>query len=64
MADEELTDFLKSSLTIIADQSKKKGNNKVSTFFFSRSCDSHPSLAEHKMIANELTSYLKNLMHW
>jgi len=68
MGDEKLTAFLKSSLTIVADQAKKNGDNKVSTFFFSRSfnsgCDMHPSLAEHKLIANELTSYLKKLMIW
>jgi hypothetical protein len=55
-------------LTIVANEAKKSGDKRVSTFFFSRSynsgCDSHPSLAEHKLIAAELTAYLKELMHW
>ena len=68
MADEKLTVLLKSSLTIVADEANKNGDNKVSTYFFSRSynsgCDTHPSLAEHQLIADELTNYLKKLMHW
>lgn len=68
MADEKLTLVLKSYLTIVANQANANGDKKVSTFFFNRSynsgCDNHPSLAEHQLIANELTSYLKGLMHW
>jgi len=68
MADEKLTQVLKSYLTIVTQEAKKNGDKRVSTFFFSRSynsgCDTHPSLAEHKLIANELTTYLKELMHW
>ena len=68
MADEKLTQVLKSYLTIVTNKAKKSGDKRVSTFFFSRSynsgCDSHPSLAEHKLIAAELTAYLKELMHW
>jgi lysophospholipase L1-like esterase len=68
MADDKLTTVLKSYLTLIAKQVRKNGDKKVSTYFFSRSynsgCDNHPSLAEHKLIAAELTSYLKKKMHW
>ena len=68
MADEKLTQNMKSNLSIIAKESNENGDRKVSTFFFSRSynggCDTHPSLAEHKLIAAELTTYLKKLMNW
>jgi len=53
---------------LITDKLYKSGDKQVSKFFFSRSynsgCDSHPNLAEHQLIANELTAYLKNLMQW
>lgn len=68
MGDEKLTQALKLFLNLVVIESKKNGDKKVSTFFFSRSynsgCDTHPSLAEHKLIAAELTTYLKRLMHW
>ena len=68
MGDNKLTTVLKSYLSIIEKQALKNGDKKVSTYFFSRSynsgCDSHPSLAEHKLIADELTNYLKKIMHW
>jgi lysophospholipase L1-like esterase len=68
MADQTLTPVLKSYLDIVAKTCIKNGDKRVSTYFFSRSynsgCDNHPSLAEHKLIAAELTAYLKELMHW
>lgn len=68
MADQTLTPVLKTYLTDVVKQLNEKGDKKVSSFFYSRSynsgCDNHPSLAEHKLIAAELTAYLKGLMHW
>lgn len=68
MADEKLTSVLKQYLTIIVNTVHKNGDKNVTSFFFSRSynsgCDSHPNLAEHQLIANELTAYLKKLMQW
>ena len=68
MGDEKLTKVLKTYLSLVTDELNLSGDTNVSTFFFSRSynsgCDSHPSLAEHKLIASELTKYLKKLMHW
>jgi len=68
MADSMLLRAMKSNLTEIAGQARINGDKKVSTYFFSRSynsgCDTHPSLAEHKLIAGELTQYLKKKMHW
>ena len=68
MADYDLTYTLKPYLTQVETELNDQGDSKVSTFFFSRSynsgCDSHPSLAEHKLIAAELTTYLKGLMNW
>ena len=44
------------------------GDNKVSHYFFSRSfndgCGGHPSMAQHALIADELTTYLKQLKSW
>jgi len=68
MADDKLLPILKKQLSFITDKLNKSGDKQVSKFFFSRSynsgCDSHPNLAEHQLIANELTAYLKNLMQW
>lgn len=68
MADQKLLPFMKECLTIVVNRMHKTGDKKVSQFFFSRSynsgCDAHPDLSEHKLIAQELTAYLRQLMHW
>jgi len=66
MSNKELTAVLKSDLTIAA-KSNKNGENRVSKFFFrrtyNRGYETHPSLADHKLIATEHTNDLKRLMH-
>jgi hypothetical protein len=68
MADEKLKANMKKQLTSIVLYLNKNYDKKVSYYFFSRSfnggCSYHPELKEHVLIAEELTAYLKKLMHW
>jgi hypothetical protein len=68
MADAKLTTVMKNYLTGVVGNLNASGDKNVHKFFFSRSfnsgCDNHPSLEEHKLIAGELTNYLKKLMNW
>ena len=68
MADANLASFMKKTLTAIKKQMNIGGDKKVDVYFFSKQyhngCDSHPDLAEHKLIADELTLALKKLMNW
>ena len=68
MGDARLTAVLKRYLTGVVAAANAAGDAKVHKFFFSRSynagCDAHPSLAEHQLIAQELTPYLKEMMGW
>lgn len=68
MADASLAVFMKKTLTAVKKRMHSSGDKKVSTYFFSKQfssgCDSHPSLDEHQLIANELTGAIKKIMHW
>lgn len=68
MGDKALTDVQKHYLTGIAAAVRASGDQRVSTYFFSRQfshgCGGHPDLAEHGLIAAELTGYLRKLMNW
>jgi lysophospholipase L1-like esterase len=68
MADPTLTRVLKSYLTAITARLNNEGDKHISRFFFSRAynsgCGGHPDLAEHTLIANELTAYIKELKGW
>jgi hypothetical protein len=68
MADEKLKAVLKDQINGVLDRLKKEGDKKISKYFFSKSynggCDYHPSLEEHRLIAAELTGYLKKLLGW
>jgi len=68
MADEKLKAVLKNQISSIVKFLNKKGDKKISKYFFTRSfnsgCDYHPDLNEHQLIAKELSAYLKKLMHW
>lgn len=65
MADANLTAVLKKYIIAITSAS---GDKKVSYFFYSKryhqGCGSHPDLAEHRLIAAALTTYLKKLKNW
>jgi len=68
MGDSTLTTVLKKYLTAITGNLNATGDKKVFKFFFSRryhnGCGGHPDLDDHKLIASELTSYIKQLKGW
>lgn len=68
MADANLTAFMKKMLPVVVEQTRKNGDRKIASYFFSKQfrngCDSHPDLAEHKQIADELTSFIRKEMKW
>jgi len=68
MADEKLTLVLKKFLTDITAYLNAGGDKKVSKYFFSRQyhngCGGHPDMADHRLIAGELTAYIRKLKGW
>ena len=68
MADERLLAALKNYILGVVKYQRGAGDKKVSYYFYAKryhgGCGEHPSLAEHQLIAGELTGYLKKLMHW
>lgn len=68
MANTELAPILKKYITGVVQSVNNSGDKKVSYFFFSRSfndgCGGHPSMAQHVLIADELTGYIKGLKGW
>lgn len=68
MADSKLTAELKNYLTGITAYLNKQGDKKVSKYFYSRSwnrgCGGHPDIDDHKLIADELTTYIRQLKGW
>lgn len=68
MADSTLMAFMKKVIIPIERKLNEDGDKKVYHYFYSRSytggCDYHPSVEEHKLIAEELTVVIKEIMHW
>lgn len=68
MADASLTVFMKKTLTAIVSRMNKNGDKKVASYFFSKQynngCDYHPDLADHQLIAKELTTFIRKRMKW
>ena len=68
MADANLQAFMKENLALIVAQMNEKGDPKVHRFIFSRQyskgCDSHPDVAEHQLIAEELMPFLRTTLKW
>jgi Carbohydrate esterase 2 N-terminal/GDSL-like Lipase/Acylhydrolase family len=68
MADETLAAVMKKYLAAVVKKANGAGDKQVYTFFFSKryhnGCDGHPDLAEHQLIAAELTTYIKKLKSW
>ncbi|MFD1469599.1 SGNH/GDSL hydrolase family protein [Hymenobacter caeli] len=68
MADAVLTAVLHRYLTGVVAAANAGGDAGVHKYFFSRrfssGCGTHPDLAEHQLIAQELTAFLKQTMHW
>jgi hypothetical protein len=68
MADANLRQFLRVSLKAVQQQARLNGEQHIGIYIFEKSynagCDYHPSLEEHREIANLLTAAIKKLMHW
>jgi hypothetical protein len=68
MADGNLKNYMVKCLSSIVDYLNKEGDKKIQKFVFAKhytsGCDSHPSVDEHTLIANELIPFIKNIKHW
>lgn len=68
MADTSLTKLMKCYLQSVTDFMNNAGDNNVYKYYFSKQfhkgCGGHPDLDEHKIIADELTSYIKKIKAW
>jgi lysophospholipase L1-like esterase len=68
MGDNTLTPVLKRYLTGITSFTNAHGDKNVYRYFFSKQyhngCGGHPDIDEHKLIADELTAYIKQLKGW
>jgi hypothetical protein len=68
MGNVELTGMLKNYLSGIEQYMHNSGDKKVSHFLFpggyNNGCGSHPDMAQHQLIAEQLAGYLKRLEDW
>ncbi|MBN2613090.1 MAG: hypothetical protein JXB00_16175 [Bacteroidales bacterium] len=68
MADNTLNTAMKKYLSAVEAALHAEGDSRVHKFFFSKSynggCDNHPSLEEHKLIAGELTAFIRSITGW
>jgi len=68
MADSTLSVFLKKSIKQVIAQLHEQGDKKVAFYFFKKrydsGCNAHPTLSQHQQMADELSMFLKTLMHW
>jgi hypothetical protein len=65
MADAALAAFMKKTLTAVV---KKMHDQRTISYFFSKQyhngCDGHPDLNEHRLIAKELSDFIRKKMNW
>jgi hypothetical protein len=68
MANDKLRNFMKATITSVQQSMNNNGDKKVYSYVFNKQyssgCDYHPSLDEHKLIAKELTTFIKKIMKW
>lgn len=68
MANAKLKGALVNCITAVVASLHAQGDQNVGSYFFTKQarsgCGSHPSLAEHQQIAEELTAYLRKKMGW
>ncbi|HVZ96249.1 MAG TPA: SGNH/GDSL hydrolase family protein [Chitinophagaceae bacterium] len=68
MADTSLTAVLKKYISAVVATLNAGGDKQVYKYFFSkqyhRGCGGHPDLAEHTLMADELTQFLKTIGNW
>jgi hypothetical protein len=68
MAGRELRPMLKKYITSVQQYMNDHGDSKVYDYIFPRSyndgCGGHPGMAQHQLIADQLTAYIKGLEKW
>ena len=68
MANDDLRNFMKATISSVQRSMNSSGDKKVYSHVFNKQyssgCDYHPSLDEHKLIARELTTFVKKIMNW
>jgi len=68
MANNELRNFMKATIGSVQRSMNSSGDREVYSYVFNKQyssgCDYHPSLDEHKLIARELTAFIKKIMKW
>ena len=68
MANDKLRNFMEATITSVQRSMNSNGDKKVYGYIFTKQyssgCDYHPSLDEHKLIAEEVTPYVKKIMNW
>jgi hypothetical protein len=68
MADEVLTDVMKRYLTGVVDYLSANTEIETHKYFFSRrysnGCGTHPDSKEHVLIAQELSTFIKEIKNW
>ena len=68
MADQRLREFLRSSLKSVITTLQNAGEKRITMHVFEKSytggCDYHPSVAEHAVIAAELSGVIRKWMKW
>lgn len=68
MADAKLSAYMRKTLSSIVQYMKRTGDKKIVAYFFSKQyhngCDGHPDLAEHELIAGELTAFIRKTFGW
>lgn len=60
--------YLEKYIDVVVTKFNNDGDSKVSKYFFTKTwnggCNTHPTIAQHQEIADELEVYLKTLMSW
>ena len=68
MADDNLSKFMHDNLQTIVQNINQQGDKRVHMFVLTghhnNGCATHPDIAQHQQIADELASEIKQLMHW
>jgi len=68
MANAELRTMLKKYITGIQQYLNNQGDKKVYHYFFEQSyndgCGTHPGMAQHVLIAQQLAAYIKQVKNW
>lgn len=68
MADVNLNAVLQRYILSVVQQSRQQGISRISHYFYRQryasGCDSHPNMAEHAQMAEELSAYIAETMNW